>query len=193
MTRATFWVLKFLGERVVSYLSASRASSDFQYPSLLALKSYLSKSGLGGREIANALYYLRQRKYIKTEGGVLILTALGMVQFLKQCELLTDRGHPRGRQTIIIVTTPEKERRWRDFLRYKLSQEEFILVSRGVYMSPYKLSRYFSFAVRLFNMAPYVKWGVLEESIKAQKLKGHKPLRTSPPAGGSGVVGINDR
>ena len=175
MKNPTTKVLILLGQKVAKHLASGDDDGDFQYPTLREIKKFLKMGGAAeGRLISNALYYLKKRKYIKIleSAGLdpkIALTVLGTRQFLKYCPLTEKRFARRGSSNLVILSVPEEERHYRDFLRKKLLNEGFVLLNNGVYGTNQKLSPYLPFMVKILRLEKYVVWGEFRQSYKQRR------------------------
>jgi hypothetical protein len=169
MEQLTVKLLTFLGQKVVRHLASSGNDGASPYPALVEVKKFLKTTdNRDGRSVSNTLYYLKKRKYIKiisTENNKKVaLTMLGARQFLQYCLLTENKTLKTGSSGLVILSVPEAERHYRDFLRNKLLDEGFVLLNNGVYSTSRKFSLYLPFLVRILGLEKYVIWGEFKQS-----------------------------
>jgi len=163
-------LLEYLGLKIIRHLGSRRPLGEFSYPTLTHCRRQLKILGYNHRQTANALYYLKKRKYIKLRKNTkssetaILLTLLGTIHFLKEYPLVdSQRAIAPPKRNLFIVAVPESKRHVRDFLRLKLTKDGFALVARGIYSTNHPFNRHIRFFVELLNLEPYVFWGEFRE------------------------------
>ncbi len=151
------------------HLSADKNMDEFTYPSVIVCRALLKNKGYSKRQIANAYYYLKKRKYIKLRQDIagrttIALTLLGAMRYLKKFPLTAqDKKLPRGTKSIIILNIPETRRSLRDFLRHKLSRDKFAHPARGLYISDFQLCTHMAQFAEVLKLKNYLIWGEFKE------------------------------
>ena|SRR3972149_8962360 len=163
-------LLEYLGQKIIRHVRSHRPLGEFSYPTLSHCRRHLKILGYDHRQTANALYYLKKRKYIKLRKKTkpsevaILLTLSGTIRFLKEYPLVDIRRTiSPPKRNIFIVAVPESKRRIRDFLRLKLTKDGFALVARGIYSTNHPFSPHIRFFIELLNLQPYVLWGEFRE------------------------------
>jgi len=94
--------------------------------------------------------------YILTEKGKLkVLT----YQFQ---EMRIKRENWDGKYRLVIFDIPEKLKKARDALRWKLKELGFYELQKSVFVFPYECKNEIDFVIEFFNLRRYVRYGVLE-------------------------------
>lgn len=67
-----------------------------------------------------------------------------------------------GKWRVVIFDIPEKLKKSRDVLRWKLKQLEFYELQKSVFVFPYQCQDEIDFIIEFFNLRKYVRYGTLE-------------------------------
>ena len=163
-------LLEYLSQKIIRHLVNQQPLGEYSYPTLSRCRRHLKTLGYNHRQTANALYYLKKRKYIrlrqdtKPSAAAIILTLSGTIRFLKEYPLVdSQRTILPAKRNLVIVAVPESKRQVRDFLRLKLTRDGFALVARGIYSTNHPFSPHIRFFVELLNLQSYVLWGEFRE------------------------------
>jgi len=164
-------ILIFLGEKIAkNYLSQNNV---FAYPTFREIRKILGKHCKDPRQVVNAIYYLKARKYIKIKKvknvRYVYLTTLGAIQFVKISSLFLDKKLTDGKKSIVIISIPQKKRKSRDFIIRKLKSEKVQKITKSIYLSNYQFSPNFYLLVRLFQLENYLVLGDFQEQGRFQE------------------------
>lgn len=162
-------VIGYLGAKVMRHLSGGKDMVEFSYPRLNKCRDLLKNKGYSVRQIANAFYYLKKRKYVKMrrepQGRIsLALTLFGAMRYLKKFPLVVlEKKLPSGTKSIIILSIPETKRALRDFLRLKLTRENFARPAKGIYVTDSRLCSHMVQFTEILDLKDYLTWGEFEQ------------------------------
>lgn len=160
MNKITVDILNLLGGNVLEQLNNKKSKK--KYLDVDTVRHKL-KEHYQFRRVTNAFYYLARRKYIqyKQEDGhqKLVLTTQGAMQYIKYCDLTNNVKLTGNKQSLVVVEVPENMREIRDFLRRRLTKCGFSRISRGVYVSRYKLSPNLKLMSRLYGLEKSLFFG----------------------------------
>lgn len=118
------------------------------------------------------------KKIIKTgEGNYNIeLTEKGKMRAMEYCLLrkleIKDKKWD-GKWRMLIFDIPEKLKKGRNALRWKIKKLGFCELQKSVFVIPYECKKEIDFVVGYFDLSPYVHYGTLEIAGEAinKKLK----------------------
>ena len=138
------------------------------------------------KQISKELKNLKKDKLIKkiVKKGEstydLELTEKGKLMAM-ECKLLSELKIKNkkwdGRWRTIIFDIPEKLRRGRDALRWKIKKLGFHELQKSVFVVPYECEGEINFVVKFFGLKQYVHYGILEltdEDMNEKLLKAFK-------------------
>lgn len=152
-----------VGQSVVDYWYQKTKGKKYNYQDINDIRKNLKDQGFESRSIVNAIYYLQYRKYISLSGTSgarkVILTTKGGLQYIKYCPLTTAKILKKPHKSIVILSIPEDKRDLRDFLRRRLTENQFRPFSGSVYESNYQISSNFVFLVRFLGLRGLVELG----------------------------------
>jgi DNA-binding transcriptional regulator PaaX len=107
------------------------------------------------------------KKVFKKDNGeyVIELTEKGRLkameyQLLKNLEIKNKKWD--GRWRMIIFDIPEKFRKGRNALRWKIKKLGFYELQQSVFVVPYECQKEIDLVVNYFDLKPYVYYGILE-------------------------------
>jgi DNA-binding transcriptional regulator PaaX len=133
------------------------------------------------KKISSTLSNLKRDSLVKKialkDGDyILELTEKGKLKaaeyFLLQKLTIKDKKWD-GKWRIVIFDVPERLRKGRNALRWKIKKLGFHELQKSVFVIPYECKKEIDFVVNFFELKPYVHYGILEiagEEIN-QKLK----------------------
>lgn len=146
-------ILNYIGEYFLSQVGTR--TKKHTYLGVETVRKYYAKD-YSVRQLTNALHYLRRRKYIqyKQDGTdrQFVLTTQGAMRFFIYCDFVTKQKVGDGKMSLVVVEAPEEKRAVRDFLRRRLTQSGFKKISRGVYLSEYRLNANLSLYSKLYGL-----------------------------------------
>jgi len=99
------------------------------------------------------------------EGSVLIsLTEKGMLRAINYRfrRLANKKEKWDGKWRVVFFNVPEKFRKGRDALRYRLKMAGFHMLKESVFIFPYECEKEMRDFIKLFKMEKYVCFGVLD-------------------------------
>ena len=76
-----------------------------------------------------------------------------------------------GKWRIVVFDIPEKIRRGRDALRWKIKGLGFYELQKSVFVFPYECKDEIYFIIEFFNLRQYARYGVLESIDNEEHLK----------------------
>jgi len=76
-----------------------------------------------------------------------------------------------GKWRMVSFDVPERLKKGRDALRYKLKEIGFRELQKSVFVFPYHCEKEISLLIKLFNLKKYVRFGVLESLDNSDNLK----------------------
>ena len=112
------------------------------------------------------LHRLNLIRKIKRQKGIVIagLTKKGKLKALDYYfeSLAVTNKKWDGKFRILVFDVPEKLRKGRDALRWKIKRLGFKELQKSVFVTPYECKKEIDFVVDYFNLAKHVHYGVLE-------------------------------
>lgn len=133
---------------------------------------------ISNEELRNEIRKLYQSKAISKkenkDGSVsILLTDKGKIKALKYHfeKIKIDRKNWDGKWRIIIFDIPEKIKKSRDALRWKIRQLGFYELQKSVFVLPYKCENEINFVIEYYGLRKYVRFGTLDSIDNAIHLK----------------------
>jgi len=118
------------------------------------------------REEVNRLHKSKLvKKEYKSDGSCsLSITEKGKIKILsyKFSEMEIRSDHWDGKWRMVVFDVPEKIRRGRNALRWKLKLLGFYELQKSVFVLPYECKDEIDFIVEFFGLRKYVHYGILE-------------------------------
>ena len=121
------------------------------------------------KELREGVSYLYRLKYIDKEQNKnnltsVVLTKKGKLTALNyQLENIKNKGEKwDGKWRMVAFDIPEKYRKGRDALRYKLKNIGFCELQKSVLITPYNCDKEIGSLVEYFELGRYVRFGILE-------------------------------
>jgi DNA-binding transcriptional regulator PaaX len=126
------------------------------------------------REI-QSLYRSKLVELKKNADGsfIMILTDRGKLKALKYhfARMKIQKDKWDGKWWIVIFDIPEKLKKARDALRWKLKELGFYELQKSVFVFPYECKDEIDFIIEFFNLRRFVRYGVLESIDNELHLK----------------------
>ncbi|MBI3631465.1 MAG: hypothetical protein HY219_01185 [Candidatus Staskawiczbacteria bacterium] len=123
----------------------------------------------------NILYRskLINKKYNPDGSCSIFLTEKGKIKTLKYkfSEMKIENKKWDGKWRIVVFDIPEKIRRGRDALRWKIKELGFYELQKSVFVFPYECKNEINFIIEFFNLRQYARYGVLESIDNDKHLK----------------------
>ncbi len=116
---------------------------------------------------------LLERKINPDGSCTIVLTEKGKTKALtyKFSEMKIKSKKWDGKWRMVVFDIPEKIRRGRDALRWKIRELGFYELHKSVFVFPYECKDEIDFVIEFFNLRPYTRYGVLESIDNADHLK----------------------
>lgn len=164
--------LSHLSQKILLLLLAGAALS-FSYSPRHPWKILKSASRewkrISDMELRNEIRKLYQSKTISKkeneDGSVsILLTDKGKVKALKYNfdKMRIDKKNWDGKWRIVIFDIPEKIKKSRDALRWKIKELGFYELQKSVFVFPYKCDNEINFVIEYYNLRKYVRFGTLD-------------------------------
>jgi len=129
-------------------------------------------------ELQNEIRKLYQSKTISKkeneDGSIsILLTDRGKTKALKYHfnRMKINRKNWDGKWRIIIFDIPEKIKKSRDALRWKIKELGFFELQKSVFVFPYKCEDEINFVIEYYNLRKYVRFGILDSIDNGIHLK----------------------
>jgi len=120
------------------------------------------------------LYRSKLVKLKKNPDGsfTMILTDKGKLKALKfHFAMKIQKSRWGGKWWFVIFDIPEKIKKLRDALRWKLKELGFYELQKSVFIFPYECKDEIEFIIEFFNLRKFVRYGVLESIDNELHLK----------------------
>ncbi|MEK7664691.1 MAG: hypothetical protein AAB361_00955 [Patescibacteria group bacterium] len=160
-----------LSQKILLFLLAGAALS-FSYSPRHPWKILKSASKewkrISNEELRNEIRKLYQSKTISKkendDGSVsILLTNKGKIKALKYNfdKITIDRKNWDGKWRLVIFDIPEKIKKSRDALRWKIKELGFYELQKSVFVFPYQCEDEINFVIEYYNLRKYVRFGTL--------------------------------
>ncbi len=116
---------------------------------------------------------LIDKKYDADGNCSIVLTEKGKIKTLryKFSEMKIKNGAWDGRWRIVVFDIPERIRKGRDAMRWKLKELGFRELQKSAFVFPYECKNEIEFIIEYFELRKYVRYGTLDFIDNALHLK----------------------